>query len=233
MFDKEAKGLTLLRESKAIRIPETIAHGRLDGTAFLLLEMIETGYRQTGFWEEFGVALANLHRCSAPQFGLDHFNYIGSLEQPNGFQNNFIEFYIQERLQPQLDLAISANQLNASDERHFQKLYKMLPDLCPDEPPALIHGDLWSGNFLVSADSHPVLIDPSVAYSHRELDLGMSRLFGGFERSFYRAYEETYPLAPGFEKRLPIYQLYYLMVHVNLFGGGYVGSVRRILQRFV
>lgn len=233
MFEKEAKGLALLRESKVIRIPETIAHGQVDGTAFLLLEMIETGYRQTGFWEGFGVALAHLHRCTAPQFGLDHSNYIGSLEQPNGFQNNFTDFYIQERLQPQLDLAISANQLNISDERHFQKLYKILPDLCPDEPPALIHGDLWSGNFLVSADSHPVLIDPSVAYSHRELDLGMSRLFGGFERSFYRAYEEAYPLAPGFEKRLPIYQLYYLMVHVNLFGGGYVGSVRRILQRFV
>ena len=233
MFEKEAKGLALLAETKTIRIPEVIAHGQMDGSAFLLLEYIETGFRQDGFWEAFGHSLADLHKCSAPQFGLGHNNYIGSLPQANGLHNSFVDFYMNERLQPQLDLAISSKLLNNTDEKHLQKLYKKLPDLCPNELPALIHGDLWSGNFLVSAESHPVLIDPSAAYSHRELDIAMSRLFGGFDRPFYRAYEEAYPLAPGFEKRLPVYQLYYLMVHVNLFGGGYVGSVRRILEGLV
>jgi fructosamine-3-kinase len=232
MFEKEAKGLALLAETKTIHIPKVIAHGQTDDGAFLLLEHIETGYRQDGFWETFGQSLAALHRCTSPQFGLDHPNYIGSLPQQNGRHDRFAAFYIHERLQPQLDMAISSKQLNAKDEKHFNNLYKKLPDLCPQEPPALIHGDLWSGNFLVGADSQPVLIDPSVAYSHRELDLAMSRLFGGFDRSFYRAYEEAYPLAPGFEKRLPVYQLYYLLVHVNLFGGGYVGSVRRIMEGY-
>ncbi len=232
MFEKEAKGLALLAATKTIRIPEVIAQGQTDDGAFLLLEYIEKGYRVEGFWEAFGQSLAALHQHSAEQFGLGHSNYIGSLQQPNGRHDTFVEFYINERLQPQLDMALSSKQLTTNDEKHFQNLYKKLPDLCPDEPPALIHGDLWSGNFLVAANSEPVLIDPSVAYSHRELDLGMSRLFGGFDRPFYRAYEEAYPLEPGFEMRLPIYQLYYLLAHVNLFGGGYVGSVRRIVERY-
>ena len=232
MFAKEAKGLTVLKNAHALRIPEVIAFDQTEAGAFLLLEMIETGYRKDGFWKEFGQCLAGLHRTTADQFGLDHPNYIGSLHQPNGRHDSFVDFYIDERLQPQLDLARTVNLLTISDEKHFKNLYKKLPDLLPTEPPALIHGDLWSGNFLVAADGHPVLIDPSIAYSHRELDLAMSRLFGGFDRSFYRAYEAAYPLAPGFEQRLPIWQLYYLLVHVNLFGAGYVGSVRRIVEGF-
>ena len=232
MFEKEAHGLSLLAATKTLRIPVTIAHGQTSDAAYLLMEFVNTGQRPDNFWETFGQKLAALHRKTDPRFGLDHNNYIGSLPQPNGRHDSFVDFYINERLQPQLQLAISSKVLTVKDEKHFNKLYKQLDSLCPNEPPALIHGDLWSGNFLVDDHGGPVLIDPSVAYSHRELDLAMSRLFGGFDRRFYRAYEESYPLAPGFEKRLPIYQLYYLMVHVNLFGGGYVGSVRRILQAF-
>ncbi|MEO1261931.1 MAG: fructosamine kinase family protein [Bacteroidota bacterium] len=232
MFEKEAKGLALLKKSQAIRTPEVIAFDQTENESFLLLEYLEKGYRSEGFWEEFGQSLAALHRTTSNQFGLDHSNYIGSLSQPNGHHDTFIDFYINERLQPQLDLARNSKELTVRDEKHFKNLYKKLPELLPDEPPALIHGDLWSGNFLVGAEGGPVLIDPSVAFSHRELDLGMSRLFGGFDRTFYRAYEAAYPLAPGFEKRLPIWQLYYLLVHVNLFGGGYVGSVRRIVEKF-
>lgn len=232
MFEKEAKGLVLLKIADTIRVPDVIGFDKTEKEAFLILEYIETGYRKEFFWKEFGQSLAALHKTSAEQFGLDHSNYIGSLHQPNGYQTSFIDFYINERLQPQLEMATNANLLNSRDEKHFNNLYKKLPDIIPDEPPALIHGDLWSGNFLVDAESHPVIIDPSVAYSHRELDLGMSRLFGGFDRSFYRAYEEAYPLSPGFEKRLPIWQLYYLLAHVNLFGAGYVGSVRRIVERY-
>ncbi len=228
MFETEAKGLQLLASTNTIKIPSVIGQE----SNFLLLEFINDGFRSIEFWESFGVALANLHRNTNSKFGLDHSNYIGSLTQQNGNHDNFIDFYMNERLQPKLQLAIDSNRLTKTDDKAFQVLYKKLPEICPDEPPALIHGDLWSGNFLADEEGKPVLIDPSVAYSHRELDLAMSRLFGGFDRTFYRAYEEAYPLAPGFEKRLPIYQLYYLLVHVNLFGGGYVGSVRRILKEY-
>lgn len=233
MFETEAKGLDLLHRTGALRIPNVIASGDTEGGAFLLLEFIETGKRSSDFWEIFGASLAALHRRTSQQFGLDHSNFIGSLPQSNHFHHTWSGFYVHERLQPQLDLALKSNRLQSSDARQFEKLYQKLPELCPFESPALIHGDLWSGNFLVGDDGRPVLIDPSVSYSHREMDLAMSRLFGGFDRPFYRSYEEAFPLAPGFEQRLPVYQLYYLMVHVNLFGGGYVGSVRSVLRQFV
>lgn len=232
MFDTEAKGLTLLTETKALRVPQVIASGETPEGSFLLMEYIEAGYRAVGFWEEFGTSLASMHRHTSPQYGLDHSNFIGSLPQSNNWQASWVDFYIYERLQPQLDLALTSSRLLNSDARLFEKLYQKLPGICPDEPPALIHGDLWSGNFLVSSNNQPVLIDPSVSYAHREMDLAMSRLFGGFDRPFYRSYEEAWPLSPGFEQRLPVFQLYYLMVHVNLFGGGYVGSVRSVLKQF-
>lgn len=232
MFEKEAKGLALLTQTKTIRTPEIIKIGEEEEYAFLLMEYMEPGIRKDGFWETFGQSLAALHRHNSDQFGLDHENYIGSFQQLNSHYDNFSEFYIYERLQPQFEIAFNDNRLNKSDRTHLTNLFQQLPSIIPSEPPALIHGDLWSGNFLVGKNNQPVLIDPSVAYSHREIDLAMSRLFGGFDRSFYSAYEEAFPLEPGFEKRLPIYQLYYLLVHVNLFGGGYVGSVRRILGAF-
>jgi hypothetical protein len=233
MFETEAKGLDLLGRTHTLRIPKVIGSGETPDGSFLLMEFVETGYREEGFWEEFGTSLAALHRQTAPQFGLDHANFIGSLPQPNHYHNTWPSFYIHERLQPHLDMALQSKHLQHADARLFEKLYQKLPGICPDEPPALVHGDLWSGNFLVSTDSHPVLVDPSVSYAHREMDLGMSRLFGGFDRTFYRSYEEAWPLSPGFEQRLPVYQLYYLMVHVNLFGGGYAGSVRTVLRQFV
>ena len=233
MLETEAKGLELIAASQALRTPAVLGFGQTDDGAFLLLEFIEKGYRGEGFWEKFGVSLATLHRQASNQFGLDHDNFIGSLPQSNKPAPTWAEFFIQERLQPQLSLAAQNNRLQTSDFSRFEKLFEKLPSICPAEPPALVHGDLWSGNFIVGADNEPVLIDPSVAFSHREMDLAMSRLFGGFERPFYRGYEEAYPLASGFEERLPVYQLYYLLAHVNLFGGGYANSVRNILTQFI
>ncbi len=232
MFETEAKGLQLLANSNTIRTPHILAYRQSSGQSFLLLEYIETGYRKEGFWQEFGTSLAALHKNTAPQFGLDHCNFIGSLPQSNSFHDNWAEFYTNERLQPQMELAISSNKMSNSDAHLIEKLYMKLPSICPNELPSLTHGDLWSGNFMMSIDGHPVLIDPAVSYAHREMDLAMSRLFGGFNRAFYNSYEEASPLEPGFEKRLPIYQLYYLLVHVNLFGGGYVRSVQQILKEF-
>jgi len=128
--------------------------------------------------------------------------------------------------------AIANNGLWKEAPSAFNRLYKRIGEICPEEPPALIHGDLWSGNFLSAAADTPVLIDPAVSFSHREMDLAMSQLFGGFSPRFYQAYQEAYPCQPRLEERLEIYQLYYLLVHVNLFGEGYVRPVRNIVERF-
>ncbi len=233
MFEAEAVGLALLASANAIRIPAVIGFGDTPEGGFLLLEYIETDFRPLDFWEKFGIGLATLHRSTAPSFGLGHDNFIGSLRQQNCQHNTWPDFYIHERLLPQLDIAKQNDQLQSVDFQQFEQFFKLLQGLCPTEPPALIHGDLWSGNFLCDTKGNPVIFDPAVSYAHREMDLAMSRLFGGFERPFYRSYEEAWPMAPGYEQRLPVYQLYYLLVHVNLFGGGYVGSVRSILKQFI
>ncbi len=232
MFQTEAKGLRLLGSSGAIMVPGILGQGEADGYAFLLLEYIEEASPTPAFWRRFGQALAQLHRTTNEYFGLEYSNYIGSLPQPNGRHDNWAGFYIQERLQPQLEMAVSAQKLWPEAGRQFENLYKKLPEICPDEPPSLIHGDLWSGNFMSAPGDTPVLIDPSVSFAHREMDLAMSRLFGGFSKVFYQAYQEAFPCETGLEERLDIYQLYYLLAHVNLFGGGYAQSVRRIIGHY-
>lgn len=233
MLRTEAQGLQLLQEAQCIKIPDVLDQGQTEGgIAYLLLEYIERGTSNAQFWTIFGHALAQLHHQSKAQFGLDEANFIGSLPQSNHWHSTWASFYATERLLPQMHLARDQGRLDQRAAQQLDQLCQRLPELCPQEPPALIHGDLWSGNFLVDTQQHPVLIDPSVAFAHREMDLAMSRLFGGFDARFYQAYQEAWPLEPGFEDRLELYQLYYLLVHVNLFGGGYVSSVEEILQRF-
>jgi fructosamine-3-kinase len=229
MFEAEAKGLAALSSPCILRTPAVLGFGSTSEGSYLLLDFIETGYRPNGFWEDFGASLAKLHRSSSSSFGFDHDNFIGSLPQRNHRHDDWPKFYTEERLLPQLAIAKQLGLLQSPDFQRFDLLFKKLPDRCPKEPPALTHGDLWSGNFLCDAQGLPVLIDPAASYSHREMDLAMSRLFGGFERPFYRSYEEEWPLERGFEQRLPVYQLYFLLVHVNLFGGSYVRQVREVL----
>ena len=229
MFQAEALGLSEIQKSKAIAIPRILHVGK----NFLLLEFIESNDPSRAFWKKFGNSLARLHQQSQPHFGWKQDNFIGSLHQQNGIHQTWEAFYIHERLQPQIKAANSTNLLPSSIISKFEKLYQKLPDLCPDESPALIHGDLWSGNFICATGEKPVFIDPSVSYAHREMDLAMSKLFGGFAPQFYESYQEVYPCEKGLEERLPVYQLYYLLVHVNIFGKGYVQPVNRILDRFV
>lgn len=232
MFKKEALGLEILREPGVIFVPEVLAFDQSDEGAFLILEFVETGVRPRDFWSIFGRQLADLHKVTNDKFGLDHSNFIGSLPQNNNFHSTWAEFYIRERLIPQIELAYQKQRIQTTDNQYFEKLFKRIPDLCPIEPPSLTHGDLWSGNFMVHKSGKPVLIDPSVSFAHREMDIAMTMLFGGFDSEFYPSYREHYPLEPDFNQRVELYQLYYLMVHVNLFGGGYLNSVRRILKRF-
>jgi len=236
MFPAEARGLNWLRDARALRIPEVLAvsAGRTDEPAFLVLEYVPSGRPGTGFDERLGRGLADLHRAGAPSFGLDHDNFIGRLPQRNATTANWPEFYREHRLGAQLELAVRSGLATGAMRRGFAQLFARLDDLVgPEEPAVRLHGDLWGGNLHVDDRGEPVLIDPAVYGGHREVDLAMMKLFGGFGRRVFDAYAEVFPLLPGHEDRVALYQLYPLMVHVNHFGGGYVASVERALSRYV
>jgi fructosamine-3-kinase len=233
MFQAEARGLAWLASANAVRTPEVLAVGSDDDAAFLALELVLPGARRPRFDEELGRALAALHRASPRELGLDHDNFIGSLPQSNRRSARWVDFYRDERLGAQLALAVARGRASSAMQRGFERLFARLEALVgPDEPPARLHGDLWGGNLHVTADGAPCLIDPAAYGGHREVDLAMMRLFGGFSERVFAAYAEAYPLAPGHAERVALYQLYPLMVHVNLFGGGYARSVERTLEHY-
>ena len=231
MFEAEATGLKLLSRS-TFKVPQPLLITESQEIQYILMDWVEEGPPTTTLWLQFGTSLANMHSLTT-RFGLDHDNYIGSLPQSNRGHESWWAFYREERLLPQLKLAESNGRLTASMAHGFDALFKHLDQLFPEEPPALLHGDLWSGNFMVSSDGQPCIFDPAVYYGHREMDLAMMALFGGFGNGWVQAYNEVYPLESGWHERIPIGQLYPLMVHVNLFGGGYVSDVENILQKFI
>jgi protein-ribulosamine 3-kinase len=232
MFEAEAKGLELLKKANAIQVPSVVATGQSNNCTFILLELIEPGKRIKNFWQDFGSKLAKLHTNTTISFGLDHDNYIGSLPQANKQYASWKDFFVHERLEKQIELARNSGAINNSLIQQFNNLYKRFDELVPEEMPALLHGDLWNGNYMVSNDGTACLIDPAVYYGHREMDLAMTKLFGGFSEEFYESYNATFPLQPRFESRIDIHNLYPLMVHVNLFGGGYLSQVKAILSKF-
>lgn len=226
MFEVEARGLAWLAEAGTLRVPRVLAIGQ----SFLALELLDAAPRGPSFDEELGRGLAALHRFGAPAFGLDHDNFIGNLPQSNRSHPTWTEFFREERLGAQLELARRKRRASAAMERGFERLFVRLEHLVgPEEPPARLHGDLWGGNLHVGPLGEPCLIDPAVYGGHREVDLAMMRLFGGFSPRVFAAYHEAFPLAPGHAERVQLYQLYPLMVHVNLFGGSYAASVERAL----
>lgn len=231
-FQKEYDGLQLLRKQDVINVAEPLFYGSAGGSRFLVTEYISKSPADASFWELFARGLAELHRCSQKQFGLEEDNYIGPLPQPNTPQDNWPDFYISQRLQPLIRNCIDRELLDTAFMDKAVQLYKRLPDLFPEEPPALLHGDLWGGNYLCGPISKPYLFDPAVYYGHREMDLAMTRLFGGFDRRFYWHYETFFPLADGWQNRIILCQLYPLLVHSLLFGGGYVQQVRSILDEY-
>jgi len=236
MFPAEARGLDWLRAADAVRLPRVLAvSGGTDGAPpFLALEWLEPARPRPSFDEELGRALARLHRYGAPGFGLDHDNFIGRLPQDNRASDTWEEFYRERRLRPQLDLADAHGRIPAALRRSTERLLGELGRrLGPEEPPARLHGDLWGGNLHVDEGGGPALIDPAAYGGHREVDLAMMRLFGGFGPRVFAAYEEAFPLAPGHAERVELHQLYPLMVHVNLFGSSYVGAVERVVRRYL
>lgn len=233
MFAAEAEGLRILRESGSLCIPEVLGEGKVEDREFLLLEFINSHAPSSAYWEDLGQSLAQLHSQTREKYGLEQDNFIGRLPQNNEQNESWVDFFIQKRLQVQLGLAVYKELVGASFAERFKALYPKLPDLLPEEQPSLLHGDLWSGNVMVGAEGQPCLIDPAVYYGHREAELAFTELFGGFDARFYAAYQEAKPLVPGYAERKDIYNIYPLMVHVNMFGTSYLSGVERTLNRYL
>ena len=231
-FAAEARGLEALGLVGIFRLPEVHAVSE----RFLVLEWIESGKSTAGFWERFGRRFADLHRRTAGSgcgFPID--GYLGATPQPNTPGDDWCDFWRLHRLGHQLELASAAGLLDPDLVRLGHRLMDRLDTWLSEvvDPMSLLHGDLWSGNSLVDAKGEPVLLDPAVYHGHREADLAMTRLFGGFPERFYAAYEDVWPLEPGWQTRFEIYQLYHLLNHLNLFGGSYRSGCLEALERLV
>lgn len=232
MFEKEKKGLDTLRGASSISVPEVLIEGSFKEQAYLVLEHILPNEPNKNYWENFGKGLSELHLNSSSNFGLAYDNYNGSLVQVNNNEANWAKFFVENRLQVQQKQARDKGRLDSDLSRMLDKLYPKLERFFPEEQPALLHGDLWSGNYLVNR-GNPCFMDPAVYYGHREVDLAMSLLFGGFDKKMYEVYHHHFPLEKGWEKRVDVLNLYPLMVHVNLFGASYAQRVKSVIKHFV
>ena len=237
-FKTEQTGIAALASTQAISVPQVFAVGTDGGRAFLIEAYLPSGKRQPDFFESFGRRLAAMHRADSTafvpcgRFGFTEDNYIGASPQDNTPAAGWISFFREHRLAPQL--AMAKNKLGANDLRAAEWLVEHLEDfLIEPEQPSLLHGDLWGGNYMTGPDGAAWLIDPAAYVGHREADLAMTQLFSGFSPAFYDAYQEAWPLQPGYAARRDLYNLYHMLNHLNLFGSAYLPSVRRILAEYV
>ena len=234
MFAAEAAGLAELEWAHAVRVPRVLASGHTERCAFLALEWIEVGVAGPDCEARLGQELAALHAVTAPRFGWVRDNTIGRTPQANAASDDWAEFFRERRLRPQLELTKAhgfAELLATPGERLLESVHVLLAGHRPAA--SLLHGDLWGGNWLASAAGEPVLIDPAVYYGDRETDLAMTRLFGGFGERFYQAYQAAAPLAFGWQARAELYNLYHVLNHANLFGGGYAGQARAMIEHLL
>lgn len=228
MFEAEAEGLAALRAAAALPVPQVLAVG----DDFLALEYLPPTPAAPDYDERLGRGLAALHRVRGLRFGFHQDNVLGTLPQGNAWADSWVVFYRHRRIEPLADRAVAQGSLAPETRRALGQLMGRLGRILPAEPaPSRLHGDLWSGNVLVGPDGGPVLIDPAVYHGHREVDLAMTELFGGFSPRFYASYREAWPLEPGYERRRDAYQLLPLLVHVILFGGPYEAQLVGCLKR--
>jgi protein-ribulosamine 3-kinase len=232
MFNAEKTGLETISNTNTIATPKVIASSVFQNEAFLILEYIASKSPNNKDFENLGHQLAELHKYQSSYFGFIDDNFIGSLPQHNNIHNNWTKFYISQRLLPQIELALSQKLLEQKDVPNTETMHKVYNDIFKEVSPSLLHGDLWSGNYLISTKGKPYLIDPAVYFGHAEVDIAMSKLFGGFGTSFYETYHSSFPKTQEFDARIEIYQLYYLLVHLNLFGRSYYNQVKQIFNRY-
>lgn len=232
MFEAEAAGLEEILSAKSLRAPRPICSGASGGNAWLALEYLELGGRGSG--AEMGRRLAQMHRKTAARFGWTRDNTIGSMPQQNPWTENWIDFLRRHRLGFQLGLAAQnayGGRLQTLGEKLLEQMEGFFPGYLP--PPSLLHGDLWGGNAGFAVSGEPVVFDPAVYYGDREADLAMTELFGGFGAEFHAAYREAWPLDPGYRVRKTLYNLYHILNHANIFGGGYARQAESMMQRLL
>ena len=231
MFAADAQGLQALSAAAAVRTPAFIAAGKSSAQAFLVLEHIDLANLDPPGGARLGEALARLHSVRGDAFGWSTDNFIGSTPQQNTAHPSWPHFFGERRLRPQLRLALQNGMdktLIAKGEAVIERIGGLFIDYRPS--PSLLHGDLWSGNAAQLADGTPVIYDPACYYGDREADIAMAELFGGFPTSFYAAYRSAWPLDSGYEARKPLYNLYHILNHFNLFGGAYLGQAQRMIE---
>ncbi len=233
-LDAEAAGLQALADARAARVPRVLARGRAGAAAFLALEWIESRPAGRAAERRLGEQLAAQHRVTAEQYGFEADNFIGRTPQPNGWLPDWMEFFRDRRLRHQLVLAAQNGFAALLEIPGAQLLESVAALLAGHRPQAsLLHGDLWAGNWLTDTRQEPVIFDPAVYYGDREADLAMTRLFGGFGRAFYDAYQDAAPLPAGHAVRAELYNLYHVLNHANLFGGGYARQARVSIGRLL
>lgn len=232
MFEAEASGLQEICNSRALRVPIPVCWGRNDSRSWLVMEFLEMGSAGREGAESLGRGLASMHRFSSEKFGWVRDNTIGTTPQFNRLSSNWIQFWRDQRLGYQLQLAKEngyTGKLQPLGERLMAELDAFFMDTLT--VPSLLHGDLWSGNYTFDSAGQPVLFDPAIYYGDREADLAMTELFGGFPTNFYAAYRETYPLDPGYVIRKDLYNLYHILNHLNLFGEGYLNQAEEMMEK--
>lgn len=244
MFSTEAKGLIFLQQTKTLRVPEVIKVSEKQGKcpAFLLMEWVGGERRSAGFIDQkmLGEGLAEMHRrgkspCSPAAYGLDEDNFLGRAVQQNGWDTDWIDFFRQKRLVPQIQTARKNGRMPPGCQKRLEVLLDHLDQWLGgvDRQPCLVHGDLWQGNVMADQDGHPVLLDPAVYYADREVEIAYTQLFHGFTRHFYEAYQFSWPMEEGFAERRDLYNLYHLINHLNHFGEPYGSQVDEVLKYYV
>lgn len=231
MFEKEKKGLEMLAKS-GVKSPNIILSFSDQKYQYLVLEFIEEKEIISVFWENFAIDLVKIHQATAENFGFIHNNYIGSLHQDNSEKDTWETFFIENRIKPLVKQAFDLNKLDSNHLSCFENLYSRLNKILPKEKPALLHGDLWIGNLMCGRGQIPYFIDPAIYFGHREMDIAMTQLFGGFDNSYLNFYNEIFPLKDGWGKRIEIHNLYPRLVHLILFGRSYLSGIESVINKF-
>ena len=232
MFEKEARGLRTLKEEGGIRVPGVVDVKSEGEYSILVLEWIDTGHRNSTTNKDIARQLSDLHQCKNDFYGLSYDNYLGTLVQKNGFEQDWLDFYYKNRIEYQLKMAIDSGLMSKQVTAKVDKMFSRISKDYPEVYPALLHGDLWGGNYMIDRDGKAVFIDPAIYYGYREMDIAMMKLFGGFDQEVFELYDRFLPFDHHWQSRIRFHQLYYILAHVNLFGGGYVNSALNIIEYY-
>ncbi len=232
MLEKEVLGLKIIDQIEGLKVPLVHSVGKTQQVNYMLTEWVERTEPDMLFWENFGFEMAQLHQKTYPFYGFITDNYVGIQKQANMGCHTWSDFFILYRLVPLVGEAYDKNLIDQLTLQKFEALYNRIPEIFSDEPPSLLHGDFWYGNYICDQKNQPVLVDPACYYGNRIMDIAMSKLFGGFPDTFYQAYNSVWHLPYGWNDSVEIANLYPLLLHVNRFGGQYGTMIKNILYRF-